>query len=138
MPRRGVDEQERNAALLHQLDHLARLNSRLGVRSMIAVVLADPELSRPARYLGELLRRVAEAGQAGPLADRLDWVEGLVKHRSKRHRRAVLLHEHVGLITVNEMFDRTDAMRWLKRVAHHVERITHYDRAAGMAGPEAP
>ena len=138
IPEKRPEAQERNAALLHQLDHLARLNSRLGVRSMIAVVLADPELSRPARYLGELLRRVAEAGQAGPLADRLDWVEELVKHRSKRHRRAVLLHEHVGLITVNEMFDRTDAMRWLKRVTHHVERITHYDRAAGMAGPAAP
>jgi phosphate:Na+ symporter len=34
------------------------------------------------------------------------------------------LREHVGLISVSEVFDRTDALRWLGRVAEHAERLT--------------
>ncbi len=139
IPEKRPGARDRNAALLHQLDHLNRLTERLERKAMIAVVLEDAELSRPARYFGLLLSRTAQAGRTGALADRLTWLAGLVQHRSRRHRRAVLLHEHVGLITVNEMFDRTDAMRWLNRVTHHAERMAYYDRQAEMPeGGHAP
>jgi len=132
IPEDKPEERDRHAALLHMLDHIRRLSNRLQSKSLIPVVLEDAELSRPARYFGLLLSRAAEAGKPRAMAERLSWLDGIVQHRSNRHRRAVLLHEHVGLITVNEMFDRTDAMRWLKRVMHHAERIAHYDNEAGM------
>ncbi|MCR9112221.1 MAG: Na/Pi symporter [Rhodobacteraceae bacterium] len=120
-------ERDRHAALLHQIDHLRRLLHRSERKSLIPVALRDTELQRPARYLGELLRRTVDLRDPGACATRLEWLSDLIEGRAKRHRRASLLQEHVGLISVSEMFERTDALRWLQRVAHHVARIAHYD-----------
>lgn len=126
IPEAKARERERYAALLHQIDHVRRALNRATHKAMIPVVLNDTELRRPALFLGELLRRMAQAGDPGLFADRLARLEVLVAHRAARHRRASLLQEHVGLISVNEMFQRTDAMRWLTRILHHFARIAHY------------
>jgi len=138
-------ERDRYAALLHQIDHLGRLIKRLERRAMIDVLLSDPELSRPARALGATLRRAVDPSVAGLEAKRLARLSDRIAGRTRRHRRATLLREHVGMITVAEMFDRTDAMRWLHRVADHASRIAFYsgqsmvpDRspAPDVPGPE--
>ena len=120
-------ERDRYAAVLHQIDHLRRLLHRSERKALIPVALRDAELQRPARYLGELLRRTADLRDPGAHAKRIEWLSGLIEGRARRHRRASLLQEHVGLISVTEMFERTDALRWLQRVVHHVARIAYYD-----------
>ena len=131
VPEGKAVESDRLGAMLHQMDHLTRLTKRLDNKAMIPVVLSDEELCRPSIYFGIVLRRASEDGRPAAAAARLDRLSGLVAGRAKRHRRATLLREHIGLITVNELFDRTDAMRWLERVVGHSERIAHYDQLAG-------
>jgi phosphate:Na+ symporter len=132
-------ERLRYAAILHQTDHLDRLLNRLQRRSMVAVVLSDPTLSRPAQVLGATLRRAADVQQDGLEGHRLARLYNRIEARTKNHRRATLLHEHVGLITVAEMFERTDAMRWLRRVAEHAARIAFYAGSApGLQQNGAP
>lgn len=129
IPEAKAAERARHAALLHQIDHIRRFLHRADRKAMVPVVLTDTELQRPARYLGVLLQRTAEASDPGLFAERLASLLQLVDRRSTRHRRASLLQEHVGLISVNQMFERTDAMRWLTRLLYHIERIAHYHRA---------
>jgi phosphate:Na+ symporter len=64
---------------------------------------------------------------------RLNRLERLLETRTNRHRRAMLLGEHVGLYSVRDVFQHTDAMRWLQRVLHHTQRIGDYDRIADPA-----
>lgn len=130
LPETARQAHDRYAALLHQIDHLRRMIYRIGQQARIPVVLHDEELRRPALYLGILLRRSGQLGQPGAHAARLSWLSGLIAHRSKRHRRATLLREHVGTITLQDVFDRTDAMRWLDRVSSHAASIAQYDPAA--------
>jgi phosphate:Na+ symporter len=120
-------ERDRYAILLHQADHLARLIKRLERRAMIDVLLSDPALARPARALGAMLRCAADQTEAGLEDARLAKLSERIRARTMRYRRATLLREHVGMITVAEMFDRTDAMRWLHRVADHASRIAYYN-----------
>ncbi|MEE4347905.1 MAG: Na/Pi symporter [Paracoccaceae bacterium] len=141
LPEGKPAERDRYAALLHQADHLARLLKRLERRSVVPVLLSDPGLSRLARTLGATLRRAADPAVDGLEAARLARLSERIEARTRRHRRATLLHEHVGLISVAEMFDRTDAMRWLRRVAEHAARIAYYNgNVPGVtaAAPEQP
>lgn len=141
LPEGKPAERDRYAALLHQADHLARLLKRLERRSMVAVLLDDPGLSRLSRALGATLRRAADPARDGLEAARLARLSDRIEARTRRHRRATLLHEHAGLISVAEMFDRTDAMRWLRRVAEHAARIAHYSATVPgikAAAPVAP
>jgi phosphate:Na+ symporter len=106
---------------------------------MVAILLADPGLSRVSRALGAALRRAADPSVTDMEPTRLARLFSGIEARTRQHRRATLLHEHVGLISVAEMFDRTDAMRWLSRVAEHASRIVHYkEQAVKLNGPEAP
>jgi phosphate:Na+ symporter len=131
-------ERDRYAALLHQADHLARLIKRLQRRALVPVVLSDPGLSRLSRLLGATLRRAADPARDGLQAARLARLSDRIDAQTKQHRRATLLHEHVGLISVGEMFDRTDAMRWLRRVSEHAARIAHYHAQRPGAKAAAP
>ncbi|MTJ04487.1 MAG: Na/Pi cotransporter family protein [Sediminimonas qiaohouensis] len=126
---------ERHAALLHQADHLTRMLRRMERRAMIAVLLDDPGVARAARLFGATLARAASEGQPATQASRLAWLSGYVARRANRHRRATLLREHVGTISVADMFERTDAMRWLHRTVDHAERIANYDGTASNAAP---
>lgn len=110
----------RMTALLHLTDHLARLTERLSARDALAVIAEDPVLRRTAGAVGAAFRRT------GLPADRFDRLADLIDIRALRHRRATLLGEHAGIITIPQMFRRTDAMRWLAHTARHAERIAHY------------
>jgi phosphate:Na+ symporter len=127
----------RYGALLHMVDHLQRLTHREGQEARLALASAEPLLARPVR----LLRLSLEATEAGPMdaafAARMARVHALIAGRSGRMRRAVLLREHVGLVPVAAIFETTDALRWLERVAFHLERIAHYAAIATGEGAEA-
>lgn len=116
----------RYTALLHQIDHLSRVVARGRRAKALSVIPGDPLLRRAARLLAGAAARAAEGEAAEVSAARLKRVERLVERRALRHRRATLLGEHAGLVSVPELFDRTDAMRWVEHAAEHAERIAEY------------
>jgi phosphate:Na+ symporter len=126
----------RYAALLHMLDHLRRAIHRGAQDRRLATIRAEPLLARPACLLAVAL----DTARAGPrnarLAGRMARVHALVSGRSGRLRRGVLLREHAGLVAPSAVFEITDALRWLERVAFHLERIAHYAAAAAGEGAE--
>ena len=128
-PDRKGDEQV-YSALLHMADHARRLLWRTRQTARMRTLLDDRALRRPALVTGVIFARSAETGATGFEPDRLAKLQEIVAHRAGRHRRALLLGEHAGLYSVQEVFAHTDAMRWLTRVLHHAERIAHYDALA--------
>jgi len=135
LPASDADQKARYAALLHIADHLDRLHKRAGQTGRLAAIRAEPALHRPARALAAALRRAAEDPADPALAARLVRLHRLIAGRTGRLRRSVLLREHVGLVSLGDVFAVTDALRWLERSALHVERIVHH---AAVAAGEAP
>lgn len=137
LPSGDQELKARYAALLHMADHLHRAVHREQQDPRLAAVRSEPLLARPARLLGLALR----AARAGPmdaaLATRLRRVHALMAGRSARLRRGVLLREHAGLVAPSAVFEITDALRWLERVAFHLERIACYASVASGEGAEA-
>lgn len=117
----------RYSALLHQTDHLSRLSHRAGQRQPLAVIPGDPALARGAAALGAALARAAAGRDEGA---RLARLAALIEARARRHRRAILEQQGGPAQQTAEIFRRTDAARWLSRVARHAERIGHYAQAA--------
>lgn len=129
LPKDRPQDEAAYSALLHQVDHMRRLLARMQSRQSIDTLLSDKVLRRPALTLGALLGR-ASAPQADMEQARLARLYDLVKRRTERHRRGLLLGEHAGLYSVRDVFTHTDAMRWLRRALHHAERIGWYDGIA--------
>lgn len=117
------------SALLHEVDHLRRLSMRAQKTANMPVLRDDRALRRPATLLAEMLRRAGQDGTQALDQARLSRLETLLETRAKTHRRGMLLGEHAGIYGVRDVFLHTDAMRWLQRVLHHVQRIGDYDRA---------
>ncbi|WP_135448233.1 Na/Pi cotransporter family protein [Tabrizicola caldifontis] len=113
----------RMAALMHLIDHLARLSARAREYERIAHLADSPRLARPARAVAAALRKRMRPGQAERLVER---VQGF----ARQHRRGAMLREHAGIIDLPGVFRETDALRWLDRVADHAERIAHYREIA--------
>lgn len=122
LPEGRADPEARMIALLHQIDHLARLGHRCGQIDRLGPLTDDPALGRPARALGAALARVADGREAG--SERLDRLQRLIAARALRRRAAVGPHP------AGDVFARTDAARWLRRVALHAARIAHYGAGA--------
>lgn len=101
--------------LMQAGDHLRRLTARAGQGGRLAVALYEPMLQREARLLGAILRLEDPARQQRMLARmhmRLD-------QRERRLRRRIL-GRHAAPA---RLFALTDALRWLRRVALHAERV---------------
>ncbi|MCB2125934.1 MAG: Na/Pi cotransporter family protein [Rhodobacteraceae bacterium] len=127
----------RRTALLHRIDHINRLWHRAGAEDRLALLTGDPVLRRPATVLGTALRHAAAAPSAEGQHRRMNRIARLIGVRAGRLRRAALLREHVGLVSPRDVFDQTDAIRSLERMAQHAERILHYGEIAAMDAPPA-
>ncbi len=115
----------RYSALLHMYDHMHRMAHQLVAEDLTRKLVTDHGLRRPALVFGAAARRVADP--ARPLDP--EWftrISTLVSGRTHRLRRSALLREHVGLVSVPEVFELTDAMRWLVRTAHNADRCIYY------------
>jgi len=111
-------EAARHAALMHQIDHFQRLLERCDQRDRLATLRQERRLAREVRVVAAALRQDRVHAR---LVD-------LIAHRGGRYRRGVLLQEHVGLVPVSEVFERTDALRWLVRVTDHAARLSQHAR----------
>jgi phosphate:Na+ symporter len=125
------------SALLHETDHLRRLFRRSQTQGVIPTLLADRPLRRPVWLFAALLERAARDG-TGPAALRLARLERSVARRVARQRRALLLGEHAGLYSLQEVFTHTDVLRWLGRSLHHAAQIAAYDGQIRAALAERP
>ncbi|MBR2657330.1 MAG: Na/Pi cotransporter family protein [Loktanella sp.] len=114
------------AALMHQADHLTRLLEQSQNRRFIEVLKADAVTQRPLRWFAGCLspQRALELPKIGQRMARM--VDPFAQ-RFKRHRRGLLLGEHASIYTMQDTFEKTDAMRWFTRIIHHVQRIGAYD-----------
>lgn len=109
---------ERLANLLHRLDRAQRLAVRIERRTPLAVIASDPRLRRAARALGGRLRAPqTNAAQLARLAAMIERRASIYRKQTLRPRR--------GGERVQDLFDRTDAMRWLARLADHAARLAN-------------
>lgn len=124
LPENLTETEARYAALIHQIDHLHRLNHRCQQAGRIAALRGDRDLRRAMATVAAALSRQAEGTETDPA--RLHRLHALIAHRETRLRASV------GHGSIGAAFDRTDAIRWLRRVCLHSARIAHYGaRAAG-------
>lgn len=126
MPKNKPVEAAALAALMHQADHLVRLLEQARRRSFIPVLKEELVTRRPTTWFAGCLsfERKLELSQIG---ERMSRMVDPVAHRFTRHRRGLLLGEHVGIYSIQETFQATDAMRWLARIMHNVQRVGEYD-----------
>lgn len=125
MPPGPSEARQGHAALMHLTDHLRRLLARCAEVDRIRLLAEDPTLLRGARAMTAAL-----AGGLGPV--RMARLEVLVQRRAHSRRHALFLVPPGTAAT--DVFHRTDALRWLERVADHAERIAHYRAVATAAG----
>ena len=127
VPRDKPTEAAAFAALMHQADHLMRLVEQAEHRGYIAILLRGKITPKPAQWFAACLspERPLDLPQIGA---RMALMAAPVAHRFARHRRGLLLGEHVGLYTMQETFQATDAMRWFTRIMHNVQRVGEYER----------
>jgi phosphate:Na+ symporter len=126
VPRDKPAEAAAFAALMHQLDHLARLVEQARHRDLIHVLKRDLVTRRPARWFAGCLS-TSRALELAEIGTRMARMGAPVGSRFTRHRRGLLLGEHAGIYTVQDTFQTTDAMRWLLRIMHNVQRVGEYD-----------
>ena len=119
---------DRMGALMHMVDHLARLSARAQERDRIAYLADDRDLGRPARAVAAALVGPRKPGQAARLV-------ALIRPLTLHHRRGALLAQNGAMVPPARAFRETDALRWIDRVADHAERIAHWGALA--AGPAA-
>ncbi len=124
---------ERYSAMLHQIDHLRRVLNRAGRADIINRLMRDPALRRPALHLGALLQRSVESRDLAAESRRLFWLARLMKERNERQRRNSFLSDGAGEAALEDVFARTDALRWLMRVSDHAARIASYASEARLA-----
>ncbi|WP_101067230.1 Na/Pi cotransporter family protein [Roseovarius salinarum] len=127
VPRDKPDEAAAFAALMHQADHLVRLLDQAEHRDFIPVLDRVAVTRRPARWFAACLS--SDRGLELPeIGRRMARMTDPLAHRFMRHRRGLLLGEHAGIYSVQDTFQATDAMRWLTRIMHNVQRVGEYDR----------
>ncbi len=126
----------RYAALLHMFDHMHRMAHQLVAEDLLPLLLTDSGLKRSALAFGAALRRFA--AETPPEPAKMTRLAALISGRAKQLRRSALLREHVGLVSVPEVFDLTDAMRWLVRTSHNADRCLYYIALAAHPQGERP
>lgn len=117
----------RYGALLHQFDHLHRLAHRAGQQGRILHAMQDPQLARPTRLLGGLLRRAAERPEdADAIAVRLERLQRRLARIEDRLRVQAISQAAARGMATARVFALTDSIRWLRRTTAHANRILHY------------
>ncbi|WP_201158182.1 Na/Pi cotransporter family protein [Rhodobaculum claviforme] len=129
---------ERLAGQLHQLDHLRRLTTRCAEAARLRMVLRERRLARAVTLLRGCLLRHGTHGGAHPPGARLARLEARLARQEARARHSTLRHPPYRMgLTVAEVVQLTDALRWMRRTTNHAQRIVHYS-ALTARGPADP
>ena len=124
-------------AQLHELDHLRRLRYRCSQAARLRSAVRAPRLGHAVTLLrGCLERDLAGAEDLAALERRLVRLEQRLGRIEARVRHAVLRRpSHVLGLTVADVMQLSDALRWLRRATGHLQRILHYQRLAWTPVP---
>lgn len=126
-------------ALMHAVDHLTRLQSRLTPPEPVRRVLRHPHLESARTLVLETLK-LSVAGLRGAAPE--GWVRQVEQQAAalaelRRAERPRILQETAeGAFAPSLALDLLDAMRWLDRLGYHAWRLSHYLGAENS--PEPP
>jgi len=123
-PSRGGLTDARELSVLHLIDQLRRLLSRLRQRERMQALGRETELVEQARRVAPVLSKSLDDAAASAI--RLAEIESDLAADRDESRRQLLDRAARGEIDSSEAISRMDARRWLERVTHHVARILHH------------
>lgn len=125
----------RLAALTLHLDHLRRMDARMGQGARLRAVPREPRLARHlALFRGALRAEDAAEGRA-----RLSRTEARLGRLEARLRHTTLRHAPYAIgLTPAGVFRLSDAIRWMRRSVSHAERLLAYEAEATAALPARP
>jgi phosphate:Na+ symporter len=126
----------RRIELLHVIDHLVRLRSRVSPPSTVRAALQAPELREPLALAKSLLQSAID----GLSATAPDGWERTVENNSKtlaeaRRQSRVAVLEKESRDSPEHALQLLDAMRWVDRVGYHAWRICVHLPAAESPAP---
>ncbi|GIL00725.1 MAG: hypothetical protein BroJett030_06240 [Alphaproteobacteria bacterium] len=125
----------RHLAALHALDHLVRLRNRCTQGARVQTVLADPGLRRSGDEMAAILRAIIDGSLSDDAEARLDALRHRLRDARHEAREETIAAAASGAMATSDAMLRLDAIRWLHRVAYHLWRIVHHQRAARSEAP---
>ncbi|QNI71011.1 na+/Pi-cotransporter family protein [Cyanobium sp. NS01] len=133
--------------LLHGLDHLQRLHERCTEERQRRQAVATASALRPERdRLLQCLEGLIPLLQRGAWSEALPLAEACARdlhHRLDPFRQAVMEQVAAGSLPVEEGTALLEAMRWLRRVSQHLQRICRHlvevmEPGTTSSSPDAP
>jgi len=112
--------------LLHALDHLDRLTSRLADRSRIDFLVNSPQLKGLAETLHHALPATLKQRPSMEEATQLKSISTEFDEQSHEARSRLIKHSLEQGGSAAELDQLLDGYRWLNRSAYHVAQICHY------------
>ncbi|MBK9138548.1 MAG: Na/Pi cotransporter family protein [Verrucomicrobia bacterium] len=139
IPPASADEPHSHSrvALMHALDHLAQLRTRLPPPASVRRALSGPQAATALKLARGILE-TSEAGLRGTAAD--GWLAAVEQQAAalaeqRRQRRLEILQNTAGGAEAPaRALDLLDALRWLDRVGYHAWRLCHYLGPQGNGG----
>jgi phosphate:Na+ symporter len=131
----GVDpDWERLLNMIHALDHLQRVHERCEEDEDRAITVQTTlDLTTERQALTETIQTTLElvqANQWGQATRGANQVVGVIHKKVRPYREATMALVGRGQIDVAAGTGRLEAMRWLRRVSKHIDRICyHMDQA---------
>ncbi|MCG8584567.1 MAG: hypothetical protein MI757_07640, partial [Pirellulales bacterium] len=115
-------------ALIHILDHLARLSTRSASGKRLADVRRADRLRKDLQRVVTIARTVSKTPLAidDETASELQAEYRVIKATEKPFRRDTIARAAAGEIDPDTAMKETDAARWLRRVGYHVWRVAHH------------
>ena len=137
-PRRP-EAHARHLAAMHALDHLDRLLDRCAQTTRAETCHEDPWLAAHAEKLRDAVTAARSALRAGapfPDDERTRQLKSEIEAERQSYRVHTLRDAASHLQPLDVAIRRLDALRWLRRITHHVARIEYHLRAGIMPPAE--
>ncbi|NND49072.1 MAG: Na/Pi cotransporter family protein [Rhizobiales bacterium] len=128
----------RHMAVIHTLDHTARLYHRSRQHERVRTIVQDAELSELGMQVHDMLAEIVTAQDLAAAEKQIDLLRKSLSDRRYSYRDQLIARASTGEIDAAEAPRRMDAMRWLHRVAYHVWRMVHHQRIAKSDTPAKP
>jgi phosphate:Na+ symporter len=121
---------ERLVALIHALDHMARLHERCAEEEYRAKIARDTQVFAEQRsiILSTITHMVTEVGRGNwaSTAQRAEQMYQRLRDNESGYRQEVITQMGSGEIDIPTGTRQLQAIRWLRRVCHHIARVSGY------------
>lgn len=128
--RSDLNAHRRHLESMHALDHLSRLSHRSSQEKRIRQLGSDPHLLRFSGLLRGAAQSLLNKDNWQTAEDKLDRLLKLLEKQQHLFRKQTIESAAQQRIGTQDTLSRLDSIRWLHRVAHHLERILYHLRRA--------